>query len=76
MSFRNKAPSLYRNKAAFCRAMENEVTRPDIRQALRELAIELEAAADHMERKGHRSGTRLDADKPARARGELRDRIR
>jgi hypothetical protein len=65
MSFRNKAQSLYRKKAAFCRAMENEVTRPDIRQALQDLAVELEAAADHIERKGPRSGTRLEADKPA-----------
>lgn len=65
MSLRNKAKLLYRNRAAFCRALEHEVTRPDIRQALQELAAELDTAADHMEHSGRRSGTRLHADKSA-----------
>ena len=54
MSVRNKVPEYYRKKATFCRAMEKGVTRPEISQALQELASELETAADHMASKSRR----------------------
>ena len=54
MSVRDKVPEFYRKKAAFCRELEKNVTRPEILQALHELAVELEAAADHMARKRRR----------------------
>jgi len=61
VSFRNKVPQLYREKAAFCRAMVQEVIRPEIITALQELAEELEAAAAHLERKPGRPKSRPDA---------------
>ena len=63
MSVRNKAPEYYRNKAAFCRAVEKSVTRPEIAQALQELATELEMTADRMERNIRKPRARPDADR-------------
>ena len=60
MSVRNKIPEYYREKAAFCRAMVQEVTQPETIKALQELAEELEAAAVHLERKFGRPKPRPD----------------
>ena len=61
MSFRNKVPEFYREKAAFCRAMIQDVVRPEIASALREVAEELETAAAHLERKSGRSKSGPDS---------------
>lgn len=63
MSLRKVAPEYYRKKAAFCRTLEKDLTRPDIVQALEELAAELEATADHMERKFGKPRVRGGSDK-------------
>jgi len=57
---RGSIAELYREKAAFCRAMVQEVIRLEIITALQELAEELEAAASHLERKPGRSKSRPD----------------
>ena len=62
MSVRDKVPEYYRKKATFCRAIEKGVSSPEIAQALRELAGELEATAAHMEQKFRKPGARIGSD--------------